>query len=395
MTDNQSKRASRLVFGVWIACAVGVVLAIVLLRPGRTPEPEPPPRETAAPAPRVQGEYAGPETPAPERLDKLVRRVDYALLQALLLTGYGPDRIEFKEAATQTHLGEDFFFQVVNVRLDGEPERFLSELEHGLEKWSPGASLVREGERAWTISLLGRATHQVIISGAAAQSASTGTGRLALVIDDLGRDLDFARELAALEIPVTFSILPQSPHGAETADLAAEAGREIILHQPMEPVDYPEVDPGPGALLVGMSPREIRSQLAANLALISKARGVNNHTGSRFTQIEAALAPVMRELGERGLFFLDSLTTNRSTAGAVAKRHGLAYYRRSIFLDNVREEDAILRQLDRAERMARLSSQAIAIGHPYPETLAALKAWRDNGRPRVRVVAVSELVPVD
>jgi hypothetical protein len=320
----------------------------------------------------------------------LIRRIDYALLQALLLTGYGPDSLETAPVAPGEPAGGQAPHQVLKIKLDGRPGRYISELTHGLEKWAPGAELNREAENAWSISLHGRVTHRLLMPEAAEPETS---GRMAVVIDDLGRDLLFAGELAALDLPVTFSILPRAPHSSETAQRAVDAGREIILHQPMEPIDYPNVDPGPGALLTAMAPEMIRSGLAANLAAVPMARGVNNHTGSRFTQVESALAPVMEELGARRMFFLDSLTTSKSAVGDVAKKHGLAYYRRSIFLDNVRETDLILDQLEKAERIARISGQAIAIGHPYPETLEALKVWRLSRSGDVQVVSVSELEP--
>lgn len=391
MAKNQSNQSARLIFGVWIACAAGVILALFLFKPGTAPEPAIPP-EPANEAIEPYDQVSKQVVPQ-EKLSKLVKRVDYALLQALLLTGYGPDSLVIKEIAAEEHLGEDFQLQIIELRLDGKPDRFLSEFTLALDHWVPEAEFAREGSAAWSITLLGRVTHQLLLDGTAAKKPVTAKGRLAVVIDDLGRSLTFARKLARLDIPLTFSIMPQAPHSRETAKIAAEANREVMLHQPMEPEGYPEVNPGPGALLTNMGADAIRTQLAENLAVVPMAKGVNNHTGSRYTQIESVLAPVMEELGSRGLFFLDSLTTPKSVAGVVAKRYGLAYYRRSIFLDNVRESDAILRQMKKAERLARLSGQAIAIGHPYPETLDALRLWLGQRSGDVQVVSLSELKP--
>lgn len=389
MTEKQDKKTTRLIFGAWTACAAGVIIALLLIGPGEKTEPQVPAETEKT---ETLGQY-GPakvESPEPAISDESKRRIDYALLQALMLTGYGPDSIKIDTPPEELLAAGNVPPNVLEIKLDGRPGRYVSELSHALEKWEPEAELAREDENAWIISLQGRVTHRLLMPGIMEPEAS---GRMAVVIDDLGRDLIFAGELAALDLQVTFSILPREPHSSETADRALAAGREIILHQPMEPIDYPNVDPGPGALLTEMTPEQIRSELSSNLAVISMAKGVNNHTGSRFTQVESALSPVMEELVARKLFFLDSLTTSKSAVGDVAKKHGLAYYKRSIFLDNVRETDLILAQLKKAERIARISGQAIAIGHPYPETLEALKVWQLSRSGDVQVVSVSELEP--
>jgi hypothetical protein len=374
---------------------LSVVLALMVLSPRQRPTPIQTTPPAAEPG-EAAGVYKSPVIKEPaQELSKLARRVDYALLQALMLSGYGPDNLEIKEAAMEVRQGEPVPFQVLEIRLDSDSERFLDELEHGLETWAQGAKIAREEDGSVTIASLERVTHQLFIfSEEPVAAKGTEAGKMAVVIDDLGRDLGFARHLAALDIPVTFSILPGAPACTETASLAAHAGREVMLHQPMEPEGYPEVNPGPGALLTSMNAAAIRTQLAKNLQVIPEAKGVNNHTGSRYTQIESALDPVMDELGKRKLFFLDSLTTPKSVASAVAKKHGLAYYRRNIFLDNVRDTKAILDQLAKAERIARVSKQAIAIGHPYPETLEALRAWQSERGQDVVVVSVSKLTPV-
>jgi polysaccharide deacetylase 2 family uncharacterized protein YibQ len=372
-----------------------VILALVFLVPGRQDTTK------EAPAGKSPEAYApSPEDAFPEKppgMLKLSRRVDFALIQAMFASGYGPDNLLVTDVGFETHLGERYSFQVLSLSLDGERDRFLRELNTGLDKWAPAAQLEAVGESLLVISVLGRTTHRIEITGPAPETGSKegDTPRLALVIDDLGRDLAFARKLAALKVPVTFSILPKSPHGTETARLAAEAGREIMLHQPMEPIGYPQTDPGPGALLLDMKPEDIRSRLAENLKEIGAAAGVNNHTGSAFTRSLDALSPVMSELGRRRLFFLDSLTTTGSAVAEAAEATGLAYYRRSIFLDNRRDKAYVLRQLEKAENMSRITGQAIAIGHPYPETLEALREWSDERIGDVEVTPVGMMEPIN
>jgi polysaccharide deacetylase 2 family uncharacterized protein YibQ len=198
-------------------------------------------------------------------------------------------------------------------------------------------------------------------------------GKVAIIMDDLGRGTHTAKQLLAIRQPVTLAILPGEPHATQVAALAHAAGREIILHAPMEPQGFPVIDPGDDALLVGQADAELRAHLDTLLRRVPHTVGVNNHMGSRFTEDQRAMATVMAVLRERGLFFVDSLTTSRSLGAATARSAGVPLIRRDIFLDNVAEVEAIAQQLSRLAAMARRNGSAVGICHPYPETLQALR----------------------
>lgn len=222
---------------------------------------------------------------------------------------------------------------------------------------------------------------------------SKDTPCLAIVIDDLGDSPAFAKALLNLEFPVTLAILPHRTRSRAVAELAAARGAEVLLHQPMEPLGYPGTDPGKGALFTGMPPVKIKAVIEDNLARVPGASGVNNHMGSRFTQDAAGMMAVLTVLHARGLYFLDSVTTNKSAAHAAAGRVGASFYSRSVFLDNSRNARAIARQLETAERIAKKHGRAVAIGHPYKETLAALRWWAQHRDPSVRMVSLGDLPP--
>lgn len=149
----------------------------------------------------------------------------------------------------------------------------------------------------------------------------------------------------------------------------------MIVHFPMEPMGYPKVKPGDDALFVDMNAADIKNQIAKNLKIISEAIGVNNHMGSRFTANRPAMKVALEEFKKNGLFFLDSLTSTKSVGRSVAKSVGIPFYERDIFLDNVKDVTAITHQLKKSERVAMKKGYAIAIGHPYKETLMALRQW--------------------
>lgn len=216
---------------------------------------------------------------------------------------------------------------------------------------------------------------------------------MVVVVDDMGDHPIFAKYLTELPFPVTMAILPNRPRTRYVAHLAAEHGTEVLLHQPMQPSSYPRVNPGPGAVFTDMDAERIKTQVAENLAQIPNAVGLNNHMGSAFTEYAPGMEVVMRVLKAKGLFFLDSVTTATSAAPAAAHAAGVPLYRRAVFLDNVRNSRTILGQLKTAERLALKHGRAIAIGHPYGETLDALRIWAKARDPRVKLVTLTELGP--
>lgn len=200
------------------------------------------------------------------------------------------------------------------------------------------------------------------------------TGRLAILLDDGGQSLDLVPRLERLPPQIAVSVLPFLPASAETASRLHRAGHEVWLHLPMEPEGYPRRNPGPGAVLTGMSEAEIRATVRSALNNVPFAVGVNNHEGSRATANLRVMTWVMQELAARGLAFIDSRTTKRTVAEDAARAQGIPTGRRNVFLDNVREPAAIRKQLDRAVYLARRDGAAIAIGHCNPVTVSVLEA---------------------
>jgi hypothetical protein len=191
---------------------------------------------------------------------------------------------------------------------------------------------------------------------------------------------------------MTFAILPRLP---KTHNLALEIhnqGHEIMLHQPMEPFQS-DIDPGPGALYVGDGINRIAETMEENISQVPFATGVNNHMGSRFTACQREMSEVLEVVKSKHLFFVDSLTTNRSTAYRTAKTLEVTTARRDIFLDNRLEESAILSQLHKLKRIALKHGHAIGIGHPFPETARALKVFLShNDTPDLSFVHMSRVV---
>lgn len=215
--------------------------------------------------------------------------------------------------------------------------------------------------------------------------------RVALIIDDIGYDRPLAEKLIALDAPLTFAVLPHSPHQKALARLADARGREILLHLPMEPREYPAVDPGPGALLAAMTPDALLEELERDLRAVPFARGVNNHMGSRLTADADRMNQVFSVLKRRGLFFVDSRTSEESTCRSAARLFQVPFAQRDVFLDHRPEPEFIRRQLAALVRLARSRGEAIGIAHPHPTTYAVLREEMPRLQDELEFVPASRL----
>jgi len=219
---------------------------------------------------------------------------------------------------------------------------------------------------------------------------STGLPRLAIVIDDMGQDLRKLDELLKIGVPITIAVLPHLVHSRDTASKAHDKGMEVILHIPMEPKSG-DNDPGKGALWTAMTPDEVRGQMDGDLKAVPYAIGMNNHMGSKFTEDGPLMREVLAVAKKKRLFFLDSRTTPKSVASGMARKMGVATSDRDVFLDNERDVVKIKARIAQAVRLARRRGSAIAIGHPYPETIKALQESVST-IDGVEMVRLSELV---
>ena len=325
--------------------------------------------------------------------DLRVWEADMAILQTLALLGHDKDRMVHNKIEPRFFYGTPYHFQEITIFTSNARDIFINKLEETLDRFLSNVSLEAEQPgNTWSININGRKTHLISLERIM-ERPPTGSGKLVLIIDDLGGSLNHARQLHSLDFPVVFSILPHMPSTDQVVQFARINNIETMLHLPMEPLGYPqEIEPGPGALFVNMSSSEIRQRVADNLAQVPGAIGVNNHMGSRFTQDIPGMTVVFDELQKHGLFFLDSLTTPKSVAEKLAGKRNMAFLKRHVFLDNVQDKNAILFQLNKAENIAVRQGLAVAIGHPYPETFEALKEWNRIRNSNVEVVRISEFI---
>ncbi|MEM6492183.1 MAG: divergent polysaccharide deacetylase family protein, partial [Pseudomonadota bacterium] len=221
-----------------------------------------------------------------------------------------------------------------------------------------------------------------------------GAPMLAIVIDDLGFDPRRTERLAAMPGPMSFAFLPNAGPVAGQARMAEAAGHAVMLHMPMEPQG--RENPGAQALWLGDDAAAIRKKLMTALDAVPGAVGMNNHMGSLLTASAAHMGVVADVLRARGLIFLDSRTGPRAIAAEVAAARGGAWAARDVFLDDDARRSAIDRQLRAAERLAHRRGYAVAIGHPYDDTIAALRAFLPAARRRgIKLVSIEAIAALN
>jgi polysaccharide deacetylase 2 family uncharacterized protein YibQ len=204
--------------------------------------------------------------------------------------------------------------------------------------------------------------------------AIDGRAMVAIVLDDLGLDRKRTERAIHLPGPLTLSFMTYAEELPRQTAMAHEAGHELLLHVPMQPLDA-HLDSGPNSLQTDLNRDEVLRRLRWGLDRFSGYVGINNHMGSRFTSDAIGMTPVIEELHARGLLFLDSRTTGMTVGEALARKRGVPAVARNVFLDDEIAAPAIAARLADLEQVARRKGAAVAIGHAHDATLAALAAW--------------------
>lgn len=218
--------------------------------------------------------------------------------------------------------------------------------------------------------------------------------KVAIIIDDIGYDPKIVDHFLSIDAPLTFSVLPFSPYQKKVIRKLRAKKSEIMLHLPMEPVEYPKVNPGPGALLTSMTSRELSNHLIGALETIPNVVGVNNHMGSKLTTDSNQMHQILKILKQRRLFFIDSRTSYDTVCRELARSLKLPYAQRKVFLDNNISPEKIKIQLEKLIQYARKRGEAIGIAHPHEETFRVLAQEIPKLKRQIRFVPASSMVHI-
>lgn len=208
-------------------------------------------------------------------------------------------------------------------------------------------------------------------------------GIVIIIFDDGGHNLKDLQPYLNIPFPVTISVLPALAYSAETAKKVRNAGKELMLHQPMQAINL-KIDPGKKAILPTMGDMEIRQLLAENLAEIGPVDGLNNHEGSLITESAWAMGIVLDVCATKNIYFVDSRTSSNTQAPLAASERGMKIYERDIFIDNTNDHNDMLKEIAKGFKIAEKKGHVIMIGHVRPHGLAKLltdnyKEWERQG----------------
>lgn len=197
---------------------------------------------------------------------------------------------------------------------------------------------------------------------------------IVLVIDDFGyTQNETVRGFLESETALTYAIIPGLPHSKAIAEELERLKKPILIHMPMEPMQG-KVETGGYTLLTSLAPRQIKKRIRNAIADVPFARGMNNHMGSKATADSQLVAAALAELKKYDMLFLDSRTSIKSVGFAFARKEGIPAFRNNIFLDVVDTQEYVEKRLKQLAEIARKRGRAIGIGHPRPNTLAAIRA---------------------
>ncbi|MCV3238963.1 divergent polysaccharide deacetylase family protein [Mesorhizobium sp. ZC-5] len=215
--------------------------------------------------------------------------------------------------------------------------------------------------------------------------------RVAIVIGGLAVSQTGTQQaIEKLPSEVTLAFASQGNSIGRWMQAARRKGHEIMMQVPLEPFDYPNVNPGRSTLTVEASPEENTESLLWTLGRTTNYTGVMNYMGARFSADAAAMAPMMAELGKRGLMYLDDGSVARSAASGEALKSGVPFAEGDTTIDAVRERGEILKKLDELERTARAKGFAIGTGSAFDVTVDAVAAWVNEAKKRgIEIVPVS------
>ncbi|MBD1373611.1 divergent polysaccharide deacetylase family protein [Hazenella sp. IB182357] len=225
---------------------------------------------------------------------------------------------------------------------------------------------------------------------------SSSPKKVAIIIDDFGNNLKGSKAFFSIQAPLTVAIMPFLKTSTEDAQKAHEAGFEVILHLPMEPVRGKKSWLGPGAITTDMTSEEIKNTLRKDLDSLPHVVGINNHMGSKATADERVVKAILEVLKERDLFIIDSLTSTHSKIEKLAKEMQVPYKRRTLFLDNQNSKSAISNQYQLLIKRTLNQGWGIAIGHVGHQGINTYEATTDVltqfKKEQIELVHVSEIV---
>ncbi len=366
---------TRMIFGLLLLIAVGVILRIVLIE---DPEGGRPSAEMAInatkPANPVAGDVTVPESP-PEA------GVTVTMPNTTETMSGGAKIITLDDSVP-----DDLTDLSPTMELAGTPRNDDGAFPDLIEDTQDGG-IPRLGPK-------GETPFAVYARPSVTKASANGRPLIALVVTGMGLNESGTLDaIGKLPPAATLAFAPYSKNLRRTVSAAQANGHELLLEVPLEPFDYPDNDPGPQTLLTGQPPRANIERLFWLMSRFGGYVGLMNNLGARFTSSGADFSPVMEELGVRGLGYLDDGSSNRSLAPQLAASNKVPFARADLMLDSNPAKEPIEAQLAELEARARETGGAIGIISALPVSIETVSAWAQTLEQKgIDLVPVSALM---
>lgn len=310
--------------------------------------------------------------------EKVIQEFSFQLMALIknnhVQFSYFQDRDQ-KHHLQMTLMDRDFdpFIKKLNKLVKGfNGKLILSEIQRTKEKTS----------RLYQTSILKQTTHYIVITQVPEKKEilpppvkikKKGKPKIAFIIDDVGNLVGISEELQKLQIPITASILADTPNAASEARKLKNMGLESMIHIPMQPKNTRRVYSPEEFITLRSTDNEIRALIKRAREIVPHAKGTNNHEGSLITSNKEIMNRFFKILKKEKLFFIDSRTTIDSLGYQLAKKHRIKTAFRDVFLDHVKSYDHSMQQIRRLVKIALEKGTAISIGHPLESTFSAIE----------------------
>ena len=203
--------------------------------------------------------------------------------------------------------------------------------------------------------------------------------RITIIITDIGLNLNNSNEaINILPEQVGLALSPYARNIQSWMDRVRKTGHEGFLMIPTEPLSYPSNDPGPHTLMTNDDPIDNLAKLDWLLNQVTGYVGVINHMGSKFTTEEEALTPILTELQNKNLMFIDSRSTRFSVASQIAQNLGMPSAKNDRYIDNVLTKVEIQKHLDELEKTAVKLGTALGLARAVPLSINEISEWADT-----------------
>lgn len=221
-----------------------------------------------------------------------------------------------------------------------------------------------------------------------------GVARVVIVLGGMGISQTSTQQ-AIQKLPpnVTLAFAPYGNSLKRWMEDSRRKGHELLLQIPMEPIDYPQNNPGRHTLLADANLQENIANLHWSMSRITNYVGVMNYLGNKLLSQPASLSPIFAEFSKRGLLFLEDGTVKNSVGQGVAIKELLPYARGHVLLDNVRSRSAIAQKLVKLAEEAKRTGLAIGVGNAFPDTIDLVAQFAQQARQNgVEITPVSAIV---